>query len=45
MNYCRNDKNIPNKKYQVVEIREDCIVLMEADADQRDFAKRLVIDI
>ena len=32
------------KKYHLVELREDCAIFMEVDADPRDFEKRIFID-
>jgi|GEM_PF-3540867 len=34
-----------NKKYQVVEIQDDRIVLMEVGAADMDFEKRKIIDL
>jgi len=33
------------KKYQIVEIQDERIVLMEIDAADRDFEKRKIIDL
>jgi len=34
-----------DKKYQIVEIQDDRIVLMEVGAADTDFAKRKIIDL
>ena len=34
-----------NKKYQVVEIQDDRMVLMEVGASDTDFSKRKIIDL
>jgi hypothetical protein len=34
-----------HKRYQIVEIQDDRMVLMEVDASDTDFAKRKIIDL
>jgi len=34
-----------NKKYQLVEIQDDRIVLMESGVSDNDFEKRIIIDL
>ena len=34
-----------NKKYQIVEIQDYRIVLMESNASDNDFEKRIIIDL
>jgi len=39
-----NKHNVKRKRYQIVETREDCMILMETDAHQSDFARRIIVE-
>ena len=39
-----NKHNVKKKRYQVVETREDCMILMETDAHQSDFTRRVIVE-